>query len=59
MTQKPAKTEYAVIKKRVANARATKKLQERNQKAAERDGFRTASEAITAWRNGEYVMVKA
>jgi hypothetical protein len=28
------------------------------QKAAERDGFGTWSEAITAWKNGLYILVK-
>jgi hypothetical protein len=26
--------------------------------AAKRDGFETASEAITKWKNGEYILVK-
>jgi hypothetical protein len=28
------------------------------EKAAKRDGFQTASEAITKWKNGEYILVK-
>lgn len=35
------------------------KRKEELQAAAERDGFLSWSQAITAWKNGEYVLVKA
>ena len=38
--------------------RRSNKRKEEMQAAAERDGFTNWSEAITAWKNGEAVLVK-
>jgi hypothetical protein len=39
-------------------ARRQSKRRAELQAAAQRDGFITASEAITAWKNGEAVLIK-
>jgi hypothetical protein len=44
--------------KQAANARAASKRQRELQAAAERDGFETTSAALTAWKRGEYRLVK-
>lgn len=53
--RKPARLTPA---KREANRRNTNKRQAAMEAAAKRDGFESASEAITAWKNGEAVLVK-
>ena len=42
---------------RAKNAEKSRKRRAELQKAAERDGFEKASEAITAWKNGEYFLI--
>jgi hypothetical protein len=44
--------------KQAANARAASKRQRELQAAAERDGFGKLSAALTAWKRGEYRLVK-
>jgi hypothetical protein len=44
--------------KQAANARAASKRVAQLQAAAERDGFETTSAALTAWKRGEYRLVK-
>jgi hypothetical protein len=44
--------------KSAANARAAAKRMAELQAAAERDGFRTISAALTAWKRGDYVLTK-
>ena len=56
---KPApRTHQAHWKDNTVTARSDKRKAEL-QAAAERDGFASWSEAITAWKNGEYILVKA
>lgn len=42
---------------RAKNAAKSRKRREQLQEAAVRDGFKKASEAITAWKNGAFVLI--
>ena len=44
---------------RAKNVEKSRRRRAEMQLAAERDGFEKASEAITAWKKGEYILINA